>query len=141
MRRPSGALRFSVTLFLLRLTDMKYVASAPTKGGQLRVSSPFPGSSTLMTSAPMSARFIEQTGPASTRVKSRTRMPSSGREALTFGTGSSFPGAFREASHDRVHPVTRPAGAAPEDPRAIERAQVREIVHVVDRFDGDGRAD
>ena len=79
--RAAGDLRFSVRLFLLRLTDMKYVASPPTNGGQLRVSSPLPGSSILMTSAPMSARIIEQNGPARTRVKSRTRMPFSG---LTF---------------------------------------------------------
>src|SRR5258706_15821039 len=128
--RAAGALRFSVTLFLLRLTDMKYVASAPTKGGQLRVSSPFPGSSTLMTSAPMSARIIEQNGPASTRVRSRTRMPSSG---LIFGTSSSFPDALGEAARDRVHPVPGVSGTAPEDARAVERAEMREIVHVVDR--------
>src|SRR5207249_1059764 len=62
--RPSGALRFKVMLFLLRFTDMKYVDSPPTNGGQLRVSSPLPGSSTLITSAPMSPSIMAQKGPA-----------------------------------------------------------------------------
>src|SRR5207244_11032369 len=48
---PSGALRFKVTLFLLRLTDMKYVDSPPAKGGQLRVSSPLDRKSTRLNSS------------------------------------------------------------------------------------------
>ena len=55
---PASALRSSVTLFFPRLTLMKYVDSPPAKAGQARVSSPLPGSSTLITSAPMSARSI-----------------------------------------------------------------------------------
>src|SRR6266700_3015925 len=78
MACPSGAFMLRVRLFLLRLTERKYVASPPAKGGQPRVSSPLPGSSTLMTSAPMSPSDIEQNGPARTRVKSMTRMPASG---------------------------------------------------------------
>ena len=45
-------------LFLPRFTLMKYVDSPPAKAGQARVSSPFPGSSILITSAPMSARSM-----------------------------------------------------------------------------------
>src|SRR5260370_31229224 len=78
MACPSGAFILRVRLFLLRLTERKYVASPPEKGGQPRVSSPLPGSSTLMISAPMSPRIIEQNGPASTRVRARTRIPASG---------------------------------------------------------------
>src|SRR5262245_36749988 len=76
-------------LFLPRFTDMKYVASPFTNGGHERVSSPLPGSSTLMISAPMSPRIIEQKGPASTRVRSSTRTPDSGRSAR--GTVFPFP--------------------------------------------------
>jgi hypothetical protein len=47
-----------VTLFFPRFTLMKYVDSPPAKAGQARVSSPLPGSSTLITSAPMSASSI-----------------------------------------------------------------------------------
>src|SRR5215469_617512 len=47
-------------------------------GAKLRESSPRPGSSILMTSAPRSARFIVQKGPASTRVRSSTQIPASG---------------------------------------------------------------
>src|SRR6476659_8324903 len=45
---------------------------------QPRVSSPVPGISILMTSAPMSPSIIVQYGPARARVRSRTRLPSRG---------------------------------------------------------------
>src|SRR6185436_3449948 len=49
------------------------------KGGpQTRVSSPSPGFSTLITSAPRSARICVAHGPASTRERSRTRICLSG---------------------------------------------------------------
>ena len=52
-----------------------------TQGGpQVRVSSPAPGGSTLITSAPRSPSIWAHSGPASTRVRSRTRMPSSAPE-------------------------------------------------------------
>ena len=47
-------------------------------GPQARVSSPPSGRSTLTTSAPRSPSSIAASGPASTREKSATRMPSSG---------------------------------------------------------------
>src|SRR3954451_17193066 len=47
-------------------------------GAQPRVSSPEPGSSILMTSAPMSPSSIVQNGPASTDVRSMTFSPSRG---------------------------------------------------------------
>ena len=75
----------SVRLFLFRFTARKYVASPPTKGGQPRVSSPLPGSSILITSAPMSPRDMAQKGPARTRVRSMTRMPDSGARPVLRG--------------------------------------------------------
>src|SRR5256885_14969699 len=99
---------------------MKYVDSPPAKGGQLRVSSPFPGSSILMTSAPMSPSIIEQNGPARTRVRSRTRTPTRGWSARD--TLSSFPGSLGEAPGDRVHAVTRTTGAPPEEAGGGPRA-------------------
>src|SRR3989442_4255348 len=108
---------------------MKYVDSPPAKGGQLRVSSPFPGSSILMTSAPMSPSIIEQNGPARTRVRSRTRTPTRGWSARD--TLSSFPGSLGEAPGDRVHAVTRTTGAPPEEAGAGQRAAMREVVEVV----------
>src|SRR6266850_3252703 len=137
--RPSGALRLSVTLCLLRLTARKYVASPPTNGGHERVSSPLPGSSILITSAPMSPRIIEQKGPASTRVRSSTRIPDSGRSAR--GTMFPLPHPLGEAAGDRVHAVAGAAGAAPEQARAVQGAEAREVIDVVDRLDGDGRPD
>src|SRR3989449_474118 len=117
---------------------MKYVDSPPAKGGQLRVSSPFPGSSILMTSAPMSPSIIEQNGPARTRVRSRTRTPTRGWSARD--TLSSFPGSLGEAPGDRVHAVTRTTGAPPEEAGAVQRAEMREEGEVVHRLARDARA-
>src|SRR5712664_4834595 len=133
MACPSGAFMLRVRLFLLRLTERKYVASPPENGGQLRVSSPLPGSSTLMTSAPMSPSIIAQKGPARTRVRSRTRIPASG--ALLFATWSSFPDALGQALRDRVDTLAGAAGAAPEEPHPVHRAEMREIVNVTHGLD------
>src|SRR5215470_12940764 len=73
----SGALRSSVMPRLLRLKS-RYAAASPSLCGvQVRDSSPAPVSSTLMTSAPRSARRAPHQGPAITRERSMTRMPSS----------------------------------------------------------------
>src|SRR5690242_11535487 len=47
-------------------------------GAKPRVSSPAPGRSILITSAPRSASICAQVGPARTRVRSNTRRPRSG---------------------------------------------------------------
>src|SRR6267378_793125 len=83
---PSGLEMLSVIDFLPRLADVKYAESllsrpslSFTQGGpKARESSPEPGRSTLITSAPRSARFCPAQGPASTRERSRTRMCESG---------------------------------------------------------------
>src|SRR6186713_1383696 len=61
-----------------------WLPSAPsTKGGpQLRVSSPDPLRSTLMTSAPRSASSCPAHGPARMRASSMTRTPFSGGSAM-----------------------------------------------------------
>src|SRR5580765_994483 len=87
----------------------------------------------------MSPSIIAQKGPARTRVRSSTRTPASG--PLAFATESSFPGALRKALRDRAHALTGSARAAPEELRAIERAEVREVVDVANRLDGHPRAD
>src|SRR5688572_20460756 len=91
-----------------------------------------------MTSAPMSPRSIAQYGPASTRVRSSTRMPFSGWSA---GTCPPVQHPLGQAARDGVDAVAGVAGAAPEQSRALERAQVREVVDVVDRLDRHRRAD
>src|SRR5262245_4836727 len=76
---PSGALRSSVMPRLLRLKS-RYAAPSPSRyGGQVRDSSPLPVSSTLMTSAPRSASSAPHHGPAMTRERSSTRIPSRAR--------------------------------------------------------------
>ena len=62
---------------------------ATGKGGpQPRVSSPVPGRSTLITSAPRSANVCVAIGPASTRVRSRTRIPCNGPGIFLCGRWS-----------------------------------------------------
>src|SRR5215813_7590300 len=163
MACPSGAFMLRVRLFLLRLTERKYVASPPAKGGQPRVSSPLPGSSTLMTSAPMSPRIIEQKGPASTRVRSSTRIPVRGgrvfrstredREVaaellfatvfffLAVATRSSPPHTLDHALGDGRHLLATGARPPPEEPRPIREPHVGEVEHMIERFDTHARAD
>src|SRR5882672_2818022 len=88
---PSGFPMLIVIDFLPRLAEVNYAESllsrpslSFTQGGpKARESSPAPGRSTLMTSAPRSARFCPAQGPASTRERSRTRMCESG-PAMSF---------------------------------------------------------
>src|SRR5262245_42899048 len=87
----------------------------------------------------MSPSIIAQNGPARTRVRSSTRTLASG--PLGFATESSFPGALRQALRDRAHALAGAARAAPEELRAVERAEVREVVDVTNRLDRDPRAD
>src|SRR5262245_65459283 len=86
----------------------------------------------------MSPSIIAQKGPARTRVRSSTRTPASG--PLGFATESSFPGALRETLRDPAHALAGAAGAAPEEPRAVERGEVREVVDVADCMDRHSRA-
>src|SRR5690606_37492420 len=71
---PSGDFRSSARLRLLWLIDRKIADSPLSCSSQLRVSSPTPGGSTLMTSAPSSPRCCAHRGPARTLEKSRTLM-------------------------------------------------------------------
>src|SRR3990172_1656888 len=79
---PSAFERLTVTDFLPRLAEAKYAdsrVSFPSRpfshgGPNARESSPVPGRSILITSAPRSARFWPHHGPASTRERSSTRI-------------------------------------------------------------------
>src|SRR3954451_12300975 len=74
---PSSDFMFSVTLRLLQLSIVKYRLSTSGRSRSwVRVTSPRPGCSILMTSAPIQASSCVQTGPACTCVMSRTRTPS-----------------------------------------------------------------
>src|SRR5712691_12153654 len=108
----SGALRSSVMPRLLRLKS-RYAAASPSLCGvQVRDSSPAPVSSTLMTSAPKSARRAPHQGPAMTRERSTTRMPSSasGKVAMPVtipcpvlhSTGSNLSGRSRRIAMKRA---------------------------------------
>src|SRR5512143_4199991 len=81
----SGVFRSRAMPRLFRLKS-RYAAASPSLwGGQVRDSSPGPVSSTLMTSAPRSASSAPHQGPAMTRERSITRMPS--RESDEVGKG------------------------------------------------------
>src|SRR5215470_7121766 len=80
----SGVFKSRAMPRLFRLNS-RYAAASPSLwGGQVRDSSPGPVSSTLMTSAPRSARSAPHHGPAMTRERSMTRMPSRERGPLVM---------------------------------------------------------
>src|SRR3546814_382136 len=73
---PSGFDKSTHRLCLLRFKDKNVDEWPEISGGvHRRVSSPPPGRSILMTSAPKSPRICVQKGPATFCVKSRTRTP------------------------------------------------------------------
>src|SRR5688500_15799563 len=82
----SGAFKSIAMLRLPRLSSAKFTLSVPKRGVCERISSPRPGRSILITSAPASARISVASGPGSSVLKSRTRMPSRGciRRFLLF---------------------------------------------------------
>src|SRR5215217_1696344 len=102
-------------LFLLRFMAMKAAVSSPffiLKPMDLRLCSPVSGGSTLVTSAPMSARTWQQNGPAITCVRSRTFSFSSGNiesrtlhlaVAYAFDCGSLLPPRRRPSPAQGVH--------------------------------------
>src|SRR4051812_34624977 len=74
---PSSDFMLRVRLRLLQLSIVKYSESTSGRSRSwVRVTSPRPGCSILMTSAPIHARSCVQTGPACTCVMSTTRTPS-----------------------------------------------------------------
>jgi hypothetical protein len=78
--RPSGCLRSTDSERLPRLVEMNRAENWPvgsTDWRLRRVMSP-PGGSTLITSAPWSARNIVANGPDTTLVRSMTRTPDNG---------------------------------------------------------------
>ncbi len=108
---------------LLRLAQVKYAASRSplgpwNQGGpKLRVSSPVPGRSTLMTSAPRSARSWVAQGPASTRLTSTTRMPLKAR-----GTAEDSVTSTVSCIERRVFSIiTRGVMSAAHDPMTTAR--------------------
>src|SRR5262245_60774268 len=106
----------------------------------------------------MSPSAIAQNGPASTRVRSSTRIPWSGGRAEARGgrralrrvlgvcrsvlsTAPRFPAALGQALGDRGDLFSPRAGAPPEQPGPVGESHVGEVEHRVDFFDGDDGAD
>src|SRR5215211_3668094 len=80
---PSSSRRLRVTDFLLRaMIGHHRVCPSLRWRPQTRMGSPLPGGSSLITSAPKSARSWPQKGPARRLPISTTRTPSSGRAPL-----------------------------------------------------------
>src|SRR5207244_9335224 len=77
--RPRSSFRLSTTLRLFGFTQKCTDPSPPTALSQWRTMSP-PGGSTLMTSAPKSARWRTPSGPLIDTPSETTRTPSSGRD-------------------------------------------------------------
>ena len=84
-----GLRRSMETLFLFRLTPRnRELVSRPSSevmnGPRVRARSPVRGRSILITSAPISAKIIEQNGPATIWVASNTLIPSKGSGSLSL---------------------------------------------------------
>src|ERR671917_2875294 len=114
---PSFSRRFSVTDFLLRaMIGHQRVRPSLRWRPHSRIGSPLPGGSSLMTSAPKSARSWPQKGPASRLPISTTRTPSRGR--VPFSPSAIH--VLLESSYDEVsalvdvlaHDDLRPVGVA-----------------------------
>src|SRR5919107_816194 len=99
---PSSSRRLMVTDFLLRaMIGHQRVCPSLRWRPQTRMGSPFPGGSSLMTSAPRSPRSWPQKGPARRLPISTTRTPSRGRGPLT----PSAIHVFLQGSYDEVAPL------------------------------------
>src|SRR5215213_9795174 len=114
---PSRSRRLMVTDFLLRaMIGHQRVRPSLRWRPQARMGSPLPGGSSLMTSAPKSARSWPQKGPASRLPISTTRTPSRGRGPLTLSAIR----VLLEGSYDEIaslvdvlaHDDLRPVGVA-----------------------------
>src|ERR1700730_4259051 len=81
---PSGRPRSRVTQRLLRLTLFHTRPTPSLRSPPVRIGSPVPGCSTLMTSAPNSPSAVPTIGPAASVPASMTRRPSSGPRASTL---------------------------------------------------------
>ena len=85
---PGPVFMSTAMLRLFRLALRKTVPRPGAgKGGQPRVSSPWPTVSTLMMSAPRSPRYWAHSGPARTFDRSRTRMPARGFDTVFLSIG------------------------------------------------------
>src|SRR5262252_4806613 len=99
---PAAPAMLRVSERLLRLTPRKYADSPAMNGGpQPRVSSPWPGGSILITSAPMSPSVMVQSGPARMRVRSTTRSPASGPLASVIWSVLELERVLARSSHRR----------------------------------------
>src|SRR5215471_242391 len=82
---PSAWRRSSVTQRLLRLTLFHTTPMPSLRSPHVRMGSPAPGGSTLITSAPNSPSAVPTIGPAASVAASMTRSPSSGRGPSAMG--------------------------------------------------------
>src|ERR687893_1998286 len=99
---PSTSRRLSVTDFLLHaMMGHQRVRPSLRWRPHTRMGSPLPGGSTLMTSAPKSARSWPQKGPASRLPISTTRTPSRGRGPVS----TSAIHVLLQCSYDEVAPL------------------------------------
>src|SRR5918997_2959983 len=99
---PCSSRKFRVTDFLLRaMMGHHRVRPSLRCRPHSRMGSPWPGGSTLMTSAPKSARSWPQKGPASKLPISTTRTPSRGRGPVS----TSAIHVLLQCSYDEVAPL------------------------------------
>ena len=89
---PAGSRRLQVIDFLLRASESHQRDTPSTWRPSRRRSSPTPGCSTLMTSAPNSPRSVAHMGAAMNVARSRTTRPSSAPTAVSAAEPAWCPG-------------------------------------------------
>src|SRR5579864_5973330 len=112
---PWAWLRSSVTHRLLRLMLFHTRPMPSRRSPQVRIGSPDPGCSTLMTSAPNSPSAVPTMGPAASVAASTTRTPSTG-PALPAGSAT----AARRPSQPQVVAQRLPGVAVAEQAPALQ---------------------
>ena len=141
MSRPASRCRSTETQRFPQFCCAKYTGSPPTRGCAVRVRSPS-GGSTLITSAPRSASALPHDGPDSTRDRSSTPTPASGRFACTaFGSYGASPRSapgllgWTDASIALTARARRSVG------RVLEQRQLRRSAGVYRHHRGDDHDD
>src|SRR6267142_3361036 len=116
---PFGSCRSSVSSFLFRLSPANQYVQPSSVGPRRRRSSPLPGISVLMTSAPNSAISAPQNGPATTWASSSTRIPSSGRRGSVMERQSTWSGRVPPSALSRRRVLSYHDARHPSAPRDV----------------------
>src|SRR5581483_3858846 len=136
--RPRWSFRSTASERLPRLCASKYALSPrPRTTSKYRPGSPETGSSTLMTSAPRSASSAVAYVPCCQMLRSRTRMPASGRRMCEFSAlGVRVSRNARLAFGARIAYTDAMSGSPLDDPATYARLDPEDLVSRIEALPG-----